>query len=91
MKPLKPIHRRYLGYICKIIDVGEEQSCHSIRLALRDYTPELYIKRNRPFHHKELPNNQVLSYILRVSPNFVKSKEVRKGPDAKEQLWRRVE
>jgi|11_taG_2_1085331.scaffolds.fasta_scaffold00492_4 hypothetical protein len=91
MKPMKPVHRRYHEYICKLIPVGEEHSCHSIRVALRDYTPELYVKRNRPFHHKELPNTQVLSYILRVSPNFIKSTVVRKGHDAKEQLWRRIQ
>ena len=83
---MKRVHQRYLGYICNIIDIGEETSCEALQKALRNYTPTIYVKRKRAFHHKELPNTQVLSYILRASPNFEKA-----GYENRQQQWRRIE
>lgn len=82
---MKPVHRRYLGYICNIIDVDETISCDALQKSLRNYTPTMYEKRRRVFHHKDLPTTQVLSYILRASPNFEKD-----GYENRQQQWRRV-
>lgn len=86
MKPMKPLHARYHKYICTIVDVHDENSCDAIQKALRNYTPQKHAKRGRVFHHKDLPTTQVISYILRVSPNFEKA-----GMANREQMWRRIQ